>query len=239
MPYKTTWKALWDAKREILSDEEKSIQKLGRYLSKLAAVNERTLFKFEKQGNVFHRALLVPVVAAINFKNLLPIVEVDACHMKTRHGGMIFAATRITGAKNIFPLAIAVAPTENEDNWSWFLTSLVQAIPEINNPDVIVMSDRDKGLKGAQLNVIPRARPSICLKHLQRNVRARFKRDFNDLISAAAHAGTEDEYLEHMLDIKRTHQIVGSRFMTTWSGVERIGQLYSIQFHDSTFTLLT
>ena len=39
--------------------------------------------------------------------------------------------------------------SETEDAWCYFLIQPVQSILEVNQPEVTVISDRDKGLKSA------------------------------------------------------------------------------------------
>ena len=123
---------------------------------------------------------------------------------ETSQCGMILGASGMTGEKKIYSLAIAIAPVENEDNWDWFLTALVTAIPEINHPNVFIMSDRDKGLRAAQLSAIPNARSSICLQHLERNVKNKSKTNYDGKLWGAAKAASMGEYLTHMTDIRES-----------------------------------
>ena len=90
--------------------------------------------------------------------------------MKIKQGVMILAATGMTGERKNFLLAITIAPTENEVNWLWFLEHLLQAIPWINSPKVVITSDRNKGLKVALKQVTPFATTCICLRHLRRSM---------------------------------------------------------------------
>ena len=151
IPYHTAWKAVSMYRKEITFDNATSIQGLSDYLSKMSALNEGTMVDFQRKDDlVFHRAFLAPGVGNKAFKHLLPCIVIDACHMRSKQGGMIFAASGMTAEKTIYSLAIAVAPVENEDNWSWFLSLLVRAIPQVNDPGIFIMADRDKGLRAAQ-----------------------------------------------------------------------------------------
>jgi len=47
------------------------------------------------------------------------------------------------------PLARSMVESETEDAWCYFLIQPVQSILEVNQPEVTVISDRDKGLKSA------------------------------------------------------------------------------------------
>ena len=142
-------------KSDILLDTTNSIQYLNSYLTELQENNPGSVVHFQSFNDVFGKACLAPGATTKAFTNLLPVVAVDACHMRTKQGGMIFSATAMTGERMIIPFAIAIASTENEENWTWFLRKLLTSIPEINNPNVYIASDRDKGLLQAQRVVLP------------------------------------------------------------------------------------
>ena len=189
-------------------DDATSIQRLNNFFVKLKAVNVGTVTSFERNNCTFQRAFPALGVAGMAFPSLLPAVIIDACHMKTKQGGIIFAATGVTGDKKNFPLAIAIGPTENEDNWLWFLDQLKKAILHINSRNVVITSDRDKGSKAALKQAVPMATTCICREHLKRNVEAKFNiGSFRDVIRAAAKACTIEEYECHMAIIRNTKDI--------------------------------
>ena len=195
IPYNTCWRAIHAVKKLWLHDDEMSVQLIHGYLMKLRAKNPGTVTSFQRINVTFQRAFLAFGVGRLAFPNLLPAVIIDACHMKSKQAGIIFAATGVTGEKHNFPLAIGIAPTENEDNWRWFLENLVKAIPAIDSPNVVITSDRDKGLKAALKEATPLATKCICLEHLKRNVQAKFNTGkFRHTIQAAAKACTVEEY---------------------------------------------
>ena len=203
LPYHTCWKAITKVKKAWLYDDKLSIQRLNGYLRKVKAANYGTVVSFEREHLTFHRAFLALGVSGLAFPYLLPAVIIDACHMKTKQGGIIFAATGMTTERHNFSLAIAIAPTENENNWLWFLEHLVTTIPSIDHPNVIIMSDRDKGLKAALKKSVPMATTCICLEHLKRNVQAKFNSGmYRRLIEKAADACTVHDYHTIMSEVK-------------------------------------
>ena len=129
-------------------------------------------------------------------------MAVDACHMRSSEGGMIFIATGMTGESNLLPFAIAVASIENEQNWTWFLQMLLKAIPDMNREDVFISSDRDKGLLAAQRTVLPAAHSSFCVLHLERNVNSKFGTNIKKKLWDAARANTISAFQEAMANIK-------------------------------------
>ena len=58
---------------------------------------------------------------------------------------------------------------EDEENWSWFLRNLRQAIPSLANAQIPVFSDRDKGLLASVQEVFPGMTHAYCLRHLEAN----------------------------------------------------------------------
>ncbi|KAL3683784.1 hypothetical protein R1sor_001806 [Riccia sorocarpa] len=70
----------------------------------------------------------------------------------------------------VVPLAYAVAPTENYENWRWFIHNLVASIEGLESPNVIIVSDRQKGLEKAVAEVLSRNFHMHCAHHLKMNV---------------------------------------------------------------------
>ncbi|KAL3692528.1 hypothetical protein R1sor_006179 [Riccia sorocarpa] len=70
----------------------------------------------------------------------------------------------------VVPLPYAVAPTENYENWRWFIQNLVASIEGLESPNVITVSDRQKGLEKAVAEVLPRNFHMHCAHHLKMNV---------------------------------------------------------------------
>ncbi|VFQ89316.1 unnamed protein product [Cuscuta campestris] len=53
-----------------------------------------------------------------------PIIAIDGCFIKTPFGGQLLCAVARDGNDNMFPIAFAIVPVENNLNWSWFLHHL-------------------------------------------------------------------------------------------------------------------
>ena len=72
-------------------------------------------------------------------------------------------------------IAWAIVEGESESSWRWFLSHLHTAIPNINNPLTMMISDRDKGLLKAD-NEIPLANRALCVEHIFRNLQNTYGR---------------------------------------------------------------
>ena len=125
-------------------------------------------------------------------------------------GEFVMRNVGMSGEEHIVPLATAVASTENEENWTWFLEYLLKAISGVDYPDVFNSSDRDKGLLVAQQNVLPKAHSSYCALHLSANVNVNFKATIKSHIFSAARATTVGAF-EEAMDLIKKHKVNGPK----------------------------
>ena len=193
--YATAWRALSKLKLENQLEEDKSFMLIDDFLSQFKTKNPGTVTVFERNiDNTFWRAFLCPVSSKFVFSNCRPIVIVDACHLRSRYGGVIMSACTHDGESHIVPLAIGIGPIENEENWRFFLMNLRQAIPNLCRSDIVIMHDRQKGIENAQSSILPNTYESICVYHLEKNVNAMYKSKFMGKIWAAARAFSDREF---------------------------------------------
>jgi len=66
-------------------------------------------------------------------------------------------------------LAWGIIESESEESWRMFLSNTKTAILWINELDVTIMSDRDKGLKAADYE-LEQANRAYCTQHLKANI---------------------------------------------------------------------
>ena len=52
------------------------------------------------------------------------MIVVDGTHLKELYCGRMFIATCLDGNNQLYPLAIGVMDSENNDAWEWFVTKL-------------------------------------------------------------------------------------------------------------------
>ena len=100
----------------------------------------------------------------------------DGCHIKAKYGGVVLVATVLDGNGNIFPGAIGIAESENEETWCWFLDLLREALHVENDGDgLVVISDREKGIKKAVKTYLPLAHHAYCVFTFKRMKRRNTK----------------------------------------------------------------
>ncbi|XP_073136523.1 uncharacterized protein [Henckelia pumila] len=79
-----------------------------------------------------------------------PLIAIDGCFLKTPHGGQLLVAVGKDGNDKLFPIALAVVKVENRENWSWFLSELLEDIGGVAEGKWTFISDRQKGLIEAE-----------------------------------------------------------------------------------------
>lgn len=213
VPYHTCWKAIRaidEAKQHV---NDASFQYIESFFQSIVEANPGTVTGIERrEDNTFLLGFLCPRATQEAFPHCLPIVIVDACHLKSKYEGMIMTASAMDGEKSIVPLALSVVPGENEATWTYFFTKLKQAIPGIDDASIVIMSDREKGLRTAIRNVLPNAIPGVCVWHLEKNVNKEFKTKFEGRIWAAAKAKNYADYekaMNYIRNKKYKNQAIG------------------------------
>ncbi|KAI5150750.1 hypothetical protein ENBRE01_1683 [Enteropsectra breve] len=147
-------------------------------------------FEFEYCAIVFSFAVNA-------FRNTLPVLLLDACHTKGRYKGVIMVATALTGENKGLIVGCAIAPSENEIYWCRFVQLLKNFLDLDNIADLVIISDRDKGLQNAVENIVPNAAHSYCVAHIERNINSRFRRSC-PLIWPAAKTPIVAEFEQYM-----------------------------------------
>ena len=112
----------------------------------------------------FQRAFLCPSMCVRAFQNATHVISLDACHFKARYGGVVLVLTVLDGNGNVFPAAIGIAESENEETWSWFLFTAREALHvDDGGNGLVVLSDREKGIDNAVKKSFPvQNTPFVC-----------------------------------------------------------------------------
>ena len=169
----TSQRALRKA-RSSLSNDEDGFGKLAQLFDALRESDGNTTTDIVTKDGLFFRAFLCPGSCANAFAFTLRIVGMDACHLKTKHGGVLLVMTAIDGNSNIFPVCLGIAEGENKDSWSWFLRNVRASLGIGGGAGVVIMSDMEKGLDGAVSEVLPHAHHGYCLFHMEKNFVKKF-----------------------------------------------------------------
>ncbi|XP_056856275.1 uncharacterized protein LOC130505695 [Raphanus sativus] len=113
------------------------------------------------------------------FRAMRKVLVVDATHLKTVYGGVLFIATAQDPNHHHYPIAFGVADGEKYESCLWFM-------------------EQNKGLIKAVRLVFPQAAHEYCIWHLSQNVKG-YVRNSKDTCAfkfmECAHAYTEAEFL--------------------------------------------
>lgn len=84
------------------------------------------------------------------------------------------------GDSIIVILCYVVAPTENLENWTWFLKMMEETIHGVGDLHIPFILDRQKGLLGAMRDVFPEKFLGHYAHHLKATVRSRYGKASED-----------------------------------------------------------
>lgn len=135
-----------------------------------------TDFEVDEDGQ-FVRAFLCLEPCQYAFGYCLPIMALDACHVRNEWKGVVLAACSLDGAGELVPIAFGVAPIKDGNNWEWFVQNLKMAGPMVHNSErpLVVISDREKGIYNATTTNLPYNHHAYSVKHIEKNLKNRFK----------------------------------------------------------------
>jgi MULE transposase domain/SWIM zinc finger len=191
--YWMSWKCLQrmnaKKKREIFN----SFQKIIPFLKWQEENNPKTVVDYEVFDDKFKYCFICPSLSSSGFPACLPLIALDACHSQKGDHVMLFASS-LSGADKIVPLAFAIAPSENEMYWKRFILKLRQALELHERCDVVILSDREKGIFNAVQEILPVCKHSFCAYHIEKNMKVKFKSDGNKAIWKISKASTVEAF---------------------------------------------
>jgi MULE transposase domain len=100
------------------------------------------------------------------------VLAADAAHLKTKEGGNLFTLT-VKDANGQLALLAFMLSCRNESLPSWriFFENVLDAYGDrINQPDVVIVTDGDKGGREALKSVLPNVCQFMCSRHLGANI---------------------------------------------------------------------
>jgi hypothetical protein len=157
---------------KIRGDRVESYQKLESYLATMAEKNPGSVYRFEKaaDGVTFYRACVIPSIGIHVARCSKRLFGFDGAHLKGemhRHG-IYLVATAKDHNNYIFPFGFALVPTENYDNWLWFVNVVAGVLPDVRK--FCAVTDRPKGLLTAVAEAFPEEGHRFCLRPIKDNI---------------------------------------------------------------------
>ncbi|XP_024041882.1 uncharacterized protein LOC127901820 [Citrus sinensis] len=99
---------------------------LPKYSHVLTTGNEGTVTHLEQDGDGNFLYYFVALGSSIKgfMQYIRPVIAVDGTHLKGLYRGSMFVATCLDGNNQLYPLAIGIMDSENNDAWEWFMMKL-------------------------------------------------------------------------------------------------------------------
>ena len=211
-----------------------SFQMIIPFLQSFATSNQGATVEVEKENGTHHlqRIFLCPGFVNNNLQYVRPVISCDACHLKSKHKGMLYMFTCLSGKNEVYILAFGIASgNEDENNWSWMLKNFSKACPNINLPrikrtdtpsqndtsaedipeykfnEILFVSDRDKGLGKAFDKILPNNLCLNCAVHIKANVCQKYGKACSETvlpISKSYSTQDEDFYLQKLKEMNES-----------------------------------
>ncbi|XVF59285.1 hypothetical protein PTKIN_Ptkin07bG0263300 [Pterospermum kingtungense] len=102
-------------------------------------------------------------------KGCRPIIGVDGCFLKGPTQGELLTAVGRDGNNQMYPIAWAVVEVECKDSWTWFLEILQSDLGLGDGKGFSIISDKQKGLEQAVMDILPRVEHRNCARHVFAN----------------------------------------------------------------------
>ena len=202
LPY---WK-IWRAKRNLLNDHFNPFSQIGllrSYASEITTKNEGSIFNIECHENVFQKLFVTLGCWMEMLKYSTKMIFLDGTFLNGEAKGTLLTATSLDSNNNLFNIGFAIVDVENSSNWTWFANNLKNSIKEIETKDIVFVSDREKGLINAIQTVFSASTHIFCMKHIIRNMSARFPmREITPIVWKAAYATSELRFNTYMNQIE-------------------------------------
>ncbi|KAH9721820.1 hypothetical protein KPL70_006524 [Citrus sinensis] len=161
---------------EIVRDNPtESYNLLPKYSHVLTTANEGTITHLEQDGDCNFLYYFVALGSSIKsfMQYIRPVIAVDGTHLKGLYHGSMFVATCLDGNNQLYPLAIGIMDSENNDAWEWFMMKLHGVIGD--RPELVIISDRCTAIRKAVLKVFHNATHGVCFYHVKGNIKSQFR----------------------------------------------------------------
>ena len=103
------------------------------------------------------------------------IIGPDGCFIKGFHKGQLLTAVGVDPNNQIYPIAYAIVEAETRETRYWFLENLKSDLQLHDSHGVAWITDKQKGLIYAILELFPHSEHMHCAKHLHNYFKVKHK----------------------------------------------------------------
>ena len=215
--YRTAHRAKKLCSDRLMHNEVMGFQYIGPYFRKVEAKMPGSVAVMERdEDNRLLRTFVMLQPMIESFKYGLPVLSLDACHLRNQFKGCLMAATMMDSLHQIHLLAWGTCPVENGEHWDWFLRHVRYHMPQrdIGYGDdtssqriITIFSDREKGIARALTAHFPTSYHVFCYFHILKNVKVlnpSLKEETRRLMLAACRAQRPSTFDRLMSTIQMT-----------------------------------
>lgn len=186
-----------------LEGQREGFRQLPQYVQSVLHANPDTYIRLSSDDgtNQFRRMFICPAQSRISFQSCRRFVAVDGIFLKTKFVQTLLLAVTIDANGKTLLLAWSIVESENAASWGYFLSNLLQAIPEMGTEEMTLMSDRDKGLVKASEDLPATIARAYCCQHLKENLVTAYGRGLSNLFWAVARAPSVESFEAAMVKI--------------------------------------
>jgi hypothetical protein len=202
--YQQAWRVKENLLEEIDGHESESYPLFQDYLRRIHRADIEAWLAIKRDSeNHFQAFFVSPGACRKGSWYMRRYFGFDATHTHSKYPQMLMICCGLDANEQIVPLAWGLVPTENGYWWEWFCKQCKHAFECYSEVGVVMISDRDKGLKAAISNVFPNAKAAHCCQHIADNIQAyhggvKTREKFWQI----ARAKTSERFEEAMLDLQ-------------------------------------
>lgn len=160
----------------------------------------------------FYRLAIILAASVDIAKYCKPVISFDSGALKhvCWPGYQVMVMGMQDGEKRDVLVGIAIVPTESEEHYIWFMQFMKQNIvlrdDVLGQPDLVVITDRSKGLINAVSKELPNAHHRYCSLHLMGNIKSpAFSDEQKSLYWRVVKSKSKQEFECYMRELQCSH----------------------------------
>ncbi|XP_028770058.1 uncharacterized protein LOC114727523 [Neltuma alba] len=172
-------------------------------------------------------------------------IGLDGTFLKGKAKGILLNATGIDANDCLYPIAFGLTQQENKCNWRWFLQWLRRSLDLEDGEKFTLMSDMQKGLHLAILEILPKFEHRLCARHIYANWSKRWRgHELQKKFFSCAWSTYEEQYVDNLKDMEalskeaaqsflpviRMFEGIREKMMQKWADSEKVASLWKNEF---------
>jgi hypothetical protein len=190
--YKRVYMGKLLALQQLYGDWDSSFDNLYRFKAQVESCCPGSIVQIDHHtinGKIRFKRIFVALKPCIDgfLSGCRPYLAIDSTFLTGRFKGQLASATAIDGHNWMYPVSFGVFDSETNDNWTWFMQLLKQAIGSPRG--LAICTDAGQAVMTGVKEVFPEAEHRECMYHLVTNFKKKFHgKVFDDHLWAAAYS---------------------------------------------------